>query len=124
MKELGAWNKKHAEAVFNTIGGIPQGHFYGPTTLSKDSTVLYLFLQGQSSGQLMLKGLVNKIEEITVVGNGTKLTHKVIGKISWSPVPGLVYIDVPANVLDKYITVLKLKLDKPVKLYRGQGGFN
>lgn len=124
LKELGAWNKKHAEAVFNTIGGIPQGHFYGPTTLSKDSTVLYLFLQGQSSGQLMLKGLVNKIEEITVVGNGTKLTHKVIGKISWSPVPGLVYIDVPANVLDKYITVLKLKLDKPVKLYRGQGGFN
>jgi len=124
LKELGAWNKKHAEAVFSTIGGIPQGHFYGPTTLSKDSTVLYLFLQGQSSGQLMLKGLVNKIEEITVVGNGTKLTHKVIGKISWSPVPGLVYIDVPANVLDKYITVLKLKLDKPVKLYRGQGGFN
>jgi alpha-L-fucosidase len=124
LKELGAWNKKHAEAVFNTIGGIPQGHFYGPTTLSKDSTVLYLFLQGQSSGQLMLKGLVNKIKEITVVGNGTKLTHKVIGKISWSPVPGLVYIDVPANVLDKYITVLKLKLDKPVKLYRGQGGFN
>lgn len=124
LKELGAWNKKHAEAVFNTIGGIPQGHFYGPTTLSKDSTVLYLFLQGQSSGQLMLKGLANKIEEITVVGNGTKLTHKVIGKISWSPVPGLVYIDVPANVLDKYITVLKLKLDKPVKLYRGQGGFN
>ena len=124
LKELGAWNKKHTEAVFNTIGGIPQGHFYGPTTLSKDSTVLYLFLQGQSSGQLMLKGLVNKIEEITVVGNGTKLTHKVIGKISWSPVPGLVYIDVPANALDKYITVLKLKLDKPVKLYRGQGGFN
>jgi len=65
----------------------------------------------------------NKIEEITVVGNGTKLSHKVIGKISWSPVPGLVYIDVPSNVLDKYVTVLKLKLDKPLKLYRGHGGF-
>ena len=72
----------------------------------------------------MIKGLSNKIEDITVVGNGTKLTHKVIGKISWSPVPGLIYIDVPENVLDKYITVLKLKLDKPVKLYSGQGGFN
>jgi alpha-L-fucosidase len=56
------------------------------------------------------------------VGNGTKLTHKVVGKISWSPVPGLVYINLPEDVLDKYITVLKLKLDKPVKLYRGQGG--
>jgi alpha-L-fucosidase len=124
LKELGAWNKKNGEAIFNTIGGIPQGHFYGPTTMSKDSTTLYLFLHGQTSGQIMLKGLDNKIQEITVVGNGTKLTHKIVGKISWSHVPGLVYIDVPSVVLDKYVTVLKLKLDKPVKLYRGQGGFN
>lgn len=124
LKELGAWNKKNGEAIFNTIGGIPQGHFYGPTTLSKDSTTLYLFLHGQTSGQIMLKGLDNKIQEITVVGNGTKLNHKIVGKISWSHVPGLVYIDVPSVVLDKYVTVLKLKLDKPVKLYRGQGGFN
>ena len=72
----------------------------------------------------MLKGLDNKIEEISIVGNDTKLNYKVVGKISWSPVPGLVYIDVPENVLDKYITVLKVKLNKPVKLYRGQGGFN
>jgi alpha-L-fucosidase len=124
LKELGAWNKKNGEAIFNTIGGIPQGHFYGPTTMSKDSTILYLFLDGKISGQVMLKGLDNKIEDITVVGNGTKLKHKIVGKISWSHVPGIVYIDVPENVLDKYITVLRLKLDKPVRLYRGQGGFN
>lgn len=124
LKELGAWNKKNGEAIFNTIGGIPQGHFYGPTTLSKDSTTLYLFLHGQTSGQIMLKGLDNKIQEITVVGIGTKLNHKIVGKISWSHVPGLVYIEVPPVVLDQYVTVLKLKLDKPVKLYRGQGGFN
>ena len=122
LKELGAWNKKHGEAIFNTVAGIPQGHFYGPTTLSKDSTSLYLFLHGKTSGKLMMKGLINKIESITVVGNGTQLAHKVVGKISWSPVPGLVYIDVPENVLDKYVTVLKLKLDKPVQLYRGHGG--
>ncbi len=124
LKELGSWNKKNGEAIFNTIGGIPQGHYYGPTTLSKDSTILYLFLHGQTSGQIMLKGLDNKIQEITVVGNGTRLSHEIVGKISWSHVPGLVYIDVPATVVDKYVTVLKLKLDKPVKLYRGQGGFN
>ena len=124
LRELGSWNKKHAEAIFNTIGGIPQGHFYGPTTLSKDSTSLFLFLHGKVTGTVMLKGLVNKIEEISVVGNGRILTHKVVGKISWSSVPGLVYIDVPENVNDQYVTVLKLKLDKPVKLYRGQGGFN
>jgi alpha-L-fucosidase len=124
LKELGAWNKKHGEAIFNTVAGLPQGHFYGPSTLSKDSTTIYLFLHGKTHGQVMVKGLTNKIEDITVVGNGAKLPHKIVGKISWSPVPGLVYIDVPENVLDKYVTVLKVKLDKPVKLYRGHGGLN
>lgn len=124
LKELGAWNKKNGEAIFNTVAGIPQGHFYGPTTLSKDSINLYLFLHGKTSGQVMLKGLVSKIEKITVVGNGSELTHKIVGKISWSPVPGLVYIDVPENVLDQFVTVLKLKLAAPLKLYRGHGGLN
>ena len=122
LKELGAWNKRNGTAIFNTIGGIPQGHFYGPTTLSKDSTTLYLFLHGKTSGPVMVKGLDNKIKSIEVLGNGAKLKSKVVGKISWSPVPGLVYIDVPASALDKYITVLKVTLDKPVKLYRGKGG--
>ena len=72
----------------------------------------------------MIKGLNNKIEEVTVVGNGTKLQSKIVGKISWSPVPGLVYIDVPATVNDKYVTVLKVKLDKPLSLYKGHGGLN
>jgi alpha-L-fucosidase len=71
----------------------------------------------------MVKGLINQIKEITVLGNGTKLKHKVVGKISWSPVPGLVFIDIPMGIQDKYITVLELKLDKPVQLYRGHGGF-
>jgi alpha-L-fucosidase len=124
LKELGAWNKKHGEAIFNTVAGLPQGHFYGPTTLSKDSTSVYLFLHGKVDGRILIKGLVNTIEDISVVGNGTKLTHKVVGKISWSPVPGLVYITVPEAVSDKYVTVLKVKLDKPLKLYRGQGGLN
>ncbi len=124
LKELGAWNKKHGEAIFATLGGLPQGHFYGPSTLTKDSSTIFLFLHGKMSGPIMIKGLKNKIQDISVVGNGTKLTPKVVGKISWSPVPGLVYIDVPAAVADKYITVLKVKLDGPVSLYKGQGGLN
>ena len=122
LKELGSWNKKNGEAIFNTLGGIPQGHFYGATTLSKDSAALYLFLQGHTSGEVTLKGLKNKIKKITVVGNGAELAHQIVGKISWSPIPGLVYIDVPPAVLDKYVTVLKVELDGPVRLYQGRGG--
>ena len=122
LKELGAWNKKHGEAIFGSLPGLPQGHFYGPTTLSKDSTSLYLFLPGKTSGKVMLKGLKNKISKITVVGEGSPLEHNVVGKISWSPVPGLVYITVPEDVQDKYVTVLKLELEDELSLYRGKGG--
>ncbi|MEQ9217480.1 MAG: alpha-L-fucosidase [Cyclobacteriaceae bacterium] len=122
LKELGAWNKKHGDAIFGTIPGLPQGHFYGPSTLSKDSTSLYLFLPGKTSGNVMLKGLKNKIKKITVVGEGSSLDHKVVGKISWSPVPGLVYITVPERVQDRYVTVLKLELEDELSLYRGKGG--
>ncbi len=121
FKELGAWNKKNGEAIFNTISGIPAGHYYGPSTLSKDSTTLHLFIQGKASGPLMLKGLDSKIEAVSVLGYEGKIQHKIVGKISWSRVPGLVYIDIPAAALDKYVTVVKIKLEKPVKLYRGEG---
>ncbi len=123
LNELGEWNKKHKEAIFGTLGGMPQGHFYGPTTISKDSCTLYLFLQGKQSGNIVIKGLNNSIKDIQVMGTDKHLTPKIIGKISWSPVPGLVYIDVPEGVQDKYITTLKVTLDKPISLYRGKGGY-
>ncbi|WP_132052634.1 alpha-L-fucosidase [Pseudocnuella soli] len=122
LKELGKWNKKHEAAIFGTLGGLPQGHFYGPSTLSKDSATVYLFLPGKVTGDVVLKGLKNKIASIKVVGTGQSLAHKVVGKISWSPVPGLVYIQVPPTVQDDYMSVLELKLDGPVSLYQGMGG--
>jgi alpha-L-fucosidase len=124
LKELGRWNAKHGEAIFNTVAGLPQGHFYGPTTLSKDSTTLFLFLPNQTAGNIMIKGLDTKILDVEIVGTSLHLNHKVVGKISWSPVPGIVFIDVPETGRDEYITVVKVKLDKPLKLYRGRGGLN
>ncbi len=122
LKELGKWNSKHGEAIFGTQAGMPAGHFYGPTTLSKDSTTVYLFLAGKTNGPVMIKGLKNKINAITVVGTTSTIPHKVVGKISWSPVPGLVYIDIPPAIQDEYMTVLAIKLDAPLSLYRGNGG--
>ncbi|PKP04612.1 MAG: alpha-L-fucosidase [Bacteroidetes bacterium HGW-Bacteroidetes-6] len=122
LTELGYWTHKHSEAIFESRAGISQGHFYGPTTISQDSTTLYLFLQGHQCGNVILKGLNNTIRSVEVLGNGTLLKHKVVGKISWSKVPGLVYIDIPEGVQDKYMTVLKVTLEGPVSLYKGNGG--
>jgi alpha-L-fucosidase len=122
LKELGSWTKKHSEAIFGSLPGLPQGHFYGPTTLSKDSTNLYLFLHGNPKEQVVLKGLFNEVKSIEVLGKKTYAEWKIVGKISWSPVPGLVYISISEKDHDKYLTVLKVSLNEPVKLYRGKGG--
>ncbi len=124
LQELGKWNHKNGEAIFDTKPGLPLGHFYGPTTMSKDSTTLYLFLHGKTNGQIMLKGIRNQVKAVSVVGVEKPLNYQVVGKISWSPVPGLIYIDVPESQNDQYVTVIRVKLDGPVKLYRGKGGLS
>ncbi|PVD50096.1 alpha-L-fucosidase [Terrimonas sp.] len=125
LKELGKWTNKHSTAIFNTVAGLPSGHFYGASTLSKDSSTLYLFVPAKNAGKLVIKGLNNKINSIKILGSDQQLNHKIVGKISWSPVPGLVYIDnIPEAAMDEYMTVLELKLDGPLKLYRGKGGLD
>jgi len=56
------------------------------------------------------------------VGFNTPVAFNIVGKISWSKVPGIVYIDVPEGVQDKYMTVLKVTLNGKLSLYRGEGG--
>jgi len=118
LEALGRWTDKHAEAIYGTTAGIPAGHFYGPTTLSKDRQTLYLFLPHQPSGPVVVKGLKNAINRIRIVGNGTKLPHQILTKQYWSEVPGLLYIGVPATETDPVMTVLALQLKGPVDLYR------
>jgi alpha-L-fucosidase len=124
LLELGRWNAEHGEAVFGTRAGLPNGHFYGPTTLSPDGATLYLFLPHGAACSAEIKGLLNRILSVEVLGKGLPLEHRVVGKIGWSKVPGLVFIDVPAGAADPWMTVLKVKLDGPVKLYRGAGGID
>ncbi|WP_097046958.1 alpha-L-fucosidase [Flagellimonas pacifica] len=121
LNELGNWTAKHKEAIYGSRAGIPKEHFYGPTTLSKDRKMLYLFVKGNPNGEIVVRGLKNKINRIWVVGNGTKLSHKVVGKVYWSHYPGITYIDVPEHALDDHITVLALLLDGEVDLYREDG---
>lgn len=123
LEDLGKWTSKHAEAIYGTRAGLPNGHFFGPSTLSQDSTTLYLFLANGMRGSIELKGLDNRILSAEVVGRSTALKHRVVGKISWSKVPGLVFIDVPEEGCDEWMTVVKVRLDGPVRLYRGEGGY-
>lgn len=124
LTELGKWNKKHEEAIFASIPGLPPQHYYGPSTMSKDSLTLYLFVSATHAEHIVIRGLNNKILSAEVLGSNRYLPAKVVGKISWSHVPGLVYFTIPQELNDPYITVIKIKLDKPLKLYSGKGGFD
>lgn len=121
LKDLGRWTNKHQEAIWGTGAGIPHGHFYGPTTLSEDQNILYLFIKGKPKEEIVLRGLKNTINRIYVVGQGTKLAHQVVGKVYWSAYPGIKYIKIPEYVLDENMTVIALMLDGKIDLYREDG---
>lgn len=121
LKELGRWTKKHKSAIFGTRAGIPHGHYYGPTALNAEKNILYLYLPHKPNGPIVVKGLKNKVNRIWVVGTGTRLNHKIVGKAYWSEVPGLMYIDVPEYTLDPEVTVIAILLDGPIDLYRETG---
>jgi alpha-L-fucosidase len=121
LQELGRWTHKHQDAIYGTVAGIPKDYFYGPSTLSKDRTILYLYLDGDPHGPVMIKGLKNRVNRVWVVGKGTRLEARIFMKAYWSQIPGLVYIDVPQEVQDRQVTVVAVLLDGPVSLYR-EGG--
>jgi alpha-L-fucosidase len=52
LEELGRWTAKHAEAIYGTNAGIPKDCYAGPSTLSNDSTILYLFVPGNGKFQI------------------------------------------------------------------------
>jgi len=122
LKEFGRWTNKHKEAIYDTRAGIPGEHFHGGyTTLNQEGDILYLYLPNRPNGPIELKGIMNKVNRVWVVGNGAMLNYKIFNKLYWSEVPGLVYIDVPEDVQDEQITVIAVLLDGPIKLYRGEG---
>ena len=118
LRELGKWTNKNSEAIFGSRAGIPYEYFYGPTSLSEDSTVLYLFVRDiPKDGNIVLKGISNSIKEISIVGTDINLDHKLFCKVSWNTYPGLIYINIPGERIDKYYTVLAVKLDGKINLY-------
>jgi alpha-L-fucosidase len=150
LKALGRWTSKHKEAIYGTKAGLTDGHFHGNSTISSDSMTIFLFLPAigvdttnQATREInygtisttpvatsnlkvtvQLKGLMSDIQSITVLGTNTSVPYKVVGKIDWSYVPGTIYMDVPIAALDPEISVLKIQLKQPMKLYRGKGGFH
>ena len=117
LEKIGRWTGKHAEAIYGSMAGIGLAHFHGPSTLSKDRRTVYLFVDGRPSGELLVKGLDNKVLRARVVGSDAAVGHRVLGKHDWSRVPGLLYLRVPDRAWDPDMTVVALELDRPALLF-------
>ena len=121
LKGLGSWIRGNEEAIYPTVPGLPRGHFYGPSTLSKNRETIYLFQFGQSEAPIPVKGIRNKIKNISVLKTGQNLTHQKIGGAPWFNIPGLLWIDLPQEYCDPVATAVKIELEGPVDLYREAG---
>lgn len=120
LEGLGRWIRRNSEAVYPTEAGLPYGHHYGPSMLSKDRRTLFLVCFDAPRAFVELRGLRNTVKNISVLGTGERLDHRVVGGFASRGVPGVVRIYTPATC-DPYATVLALELDGELDLYRGQG---
>ncbi|MGW6901154.1 alpha-L-fucosidase [Streptomyces sp. NPDC054919] len=120
LEGLGRWIRRNREAVYPTEAGLPYGHHYGPSMLSKDRRTLFLVCFDAPRVFVELRGLRNTVKSISALGTGEQLDHRVVGGFPSRGVPGVVRVDAP-TVCDPYATVLALELDGELDLYRGQG---
>ncbi len=121
LETLGEWVRKHAEAVYGTVRGLPHGYTYNFTSLNKDRDVLYLYLSHVPKEETAIKGIHNEVTSVEVLGHGAACSHKRIGGARWLGVPGTLWIGIPEDALDEHVTVLKINLDGPLNLYGGEG---
>jgi alpha-L-fucosidase len=123
LLEIGAWLNVNGSAVYGTRAGLPHGHFYGPSTLSRDGRTLYLFLFNNPTGEIALRGLCNVIQSVHFMDDASNpLPCRVSGGASWAGIPGTVYVQLPEPPsTHERVRVLCLRLDSPLKLYRGHG---
>ncbi len=120
LRAMGQWTQVNRESLFDTTAGLPHGHFYGASTLSKDRRTLYLFVFDRPIDEISVKGLRNPIKRASVLGVGEVVARK-IGGAPWANLPGITWVTVPQNAINELATVVKLEFEKPLDLYTGAG---
>lgn len=119
---VGDWVRKNEEAVYDTQRGLLPGHFYGPTSLSNDRKTLFVYLFDDPKENIIIRGVRNKVQKATILGHaGQPLKSQRIGGADWANIPGMISVEIPRNLLDDNVTVVKLEFSDPISLFREEG---
>ncbi|MET6996446.1 alpha-L-fucosidase [Chitinophaga defluvii] len=119
LEEIGGWINKHQEAIYGTKEGIGFEVCGFPTTYSKDSAALFVFVP-HGNKVVNLNGVDRNITA-SIIGSGTLVPAKsggIPGCYGWFT------LNIPDQEEDKYMTVIKLTAPsgKPIK-QRMKGGY-
>jgi alpha-L-fucosidase len=89
--------------------------------LSKDGKTIFCFIFDIPREGIVVKGIMNKVEQVRVIGTNEHLKFERNGGAHWMNIPGVLQIAVPRGQLDENVTVVAIDLDSPLELYRGEG---
>lgn len=104
LVEIGQWLNKNGEAIYGNKKGLTQENYTGYSTISKKGNAIYLFVDSKTTIPIVLKGMNNKVATISILKNKSILRLNKSGDD--------LTITVPQESLDKYVTVLKVRLKK------------
>jgi len=83
---------------------------------------IYCFVLDKPNDDILIKGIQNKVKQVRLIGTNETLENKKVGGAAWLHIPGILQITLPADKLDKNVSVIAIDLETPLELYRGTGG--
>ncbi|WP_134088205.1 alpha-L-fucosidase [Olivibacter sp. XZL3] len=108
LNELGRWTNKNQQAIYGTQAGLPNGHFVGKSTLSKDSKTIYLFLDKKDNKTITVNQLVSHVKAVKILGYS--------GRVPFQQQHHSLSINIPATGEDKDATVVAIELAEALQL--------
>lgn len=112
LQDLGAWNKKHAEAVFGTRAGICGPNFQGKSTISTDGKTIYLFVENSPTADVEIRNLAHQPKKVRVLGTNAVLNHK------YDISSGITYISIKKDQLDSNVSVIALEFEEATEFLK------
>ena len=112
LKDLGAWNKKHAEALFGTRAGICGSNYQGKSTISSDGKIIYAFVENTPVNKIEIRNLAQQPKKVRILGTNAEL------KQIYDTSTGITYVSFNKTQLDPTVSVIALEFENKAEFLK------